>query len=390
MAYKQSLLVTAGTVSNSLLGLVFYILVARVLGLIGFGQFSFYLGFGIMAAELGDLGASAALIKFGSLKETFPRIYSFVFLQRLSAILLITIIFMITGNLICALIAAGLLLASLSIQGLVARQKFAPQIAANIFGNLLRLGLAFLLNLNNNLTPITTLYIFFIGSMTTYLSGQLVILAEFGFGLFNCEKIREVSSCVFKFRFPTALSFSAASVSSRVDIPIIYVFAGPASVGIYSSAQKLVSILPQVLSAVDTVFAPKLSLKSVTAFKEYIILSVIGGAGLILGAFIAGPLAVIFFGREYEKAGLTLSLLFLANIPLFLSGPFAAKILYGYGKSNYHLVVSIIGLIFSLAGYFYLVPLFGAPGAALSVGIANIAALFSYIYISKKLNEKNL
>ena len=65
MILRQSVLMSAGTVVNSILGVVFYILVGRALSVADFGYFSFLLGIGVMFSELGDLGLGSAIVKFG-------------------------------------------------------------------------------------------------------------------------------------------------------------------------------------------------------------------------------------------------------------------------------------------------------------------------------------
>jgi len=386
MAYKESLLMTIGTILNSVLGLGFYVLTARLLGLAEFGKFSYFLGIGLLAAELTDMGVNAAIVRFGSGFD-FGRIISFATKQRLAIITFISFLFLLLAKTLdpnyvySGAIAVSLLLAYFTTQSLIARQKFGWQVAANIIGNIFRLGLIWWLSTNSLTTTVSVMVVFCIGAVTTFIVG-LPILKEMG-----KKKSELTTGQILRFSLPAAGSFSLSSLASRLDIPILYALAGPVSVGIYSSAQKLVSVLPQISGAIDAVFAPKLSQKRDIVFREYILITVILSIGLLFST-VFSDIAISFLGSQFKLAGPVLRIYLIAFIPFFLAGPFAGAILYRYGKSNYHLIVSAFTLAISLAAQFILILNFKELGAVVSVAVVNMIILFSYIYIYKNLHDQ--
>lgn len=368
-SYWQSAVLTVGTVINSVLGLIFYILVAKSLGVEKFGQFSYLLGLGLLAAELGDLGINTAIIKFGA-GETFSKIISFAFFQRAVVFAIIMAIFSFLGLLPSGMVAIGLLLAFLATQSLLARQKFGWQIFANIFGNLLRLLLIITL-------PIPAIIVFFLGTIVTFMVGIIPLIGDFSGFSFN----KSFSKEVLKFCLPTAGSFSLSSIASKIDVPILYHLAGPMATGIYSSAQKLTSVIPQIASALDGVFASKFSQKSPAAFREYFSLSIIAALGLLVFIPFSGPLIFLVFGDKYLASETVFKIFLLSFVPFFLSGPFLGKILYGFGKAPVFLLVSAINLVISLTGFVILIGIFKENGAALTFIITNTVTLTFYVFI---------
>mgnify|MGYP001567315805 FL=1 len=367
---RQSVLVSAGTVFNSLLGLLFYILVAKNLGVEKFGHFSYLLGLGLLAAELGDLGINSAIVKFGS-GDKFSAIFSFAIVQRAIIFVPIIIIFLYLGLFPSAAVAIGLLLAYLTTQGLLARQKFSLQVFANISGNLLRLLLIIA-------TPLSAITVFFLGTIGTFIIGMLTLFKEFkGFDL-NKKFAKEI----LRFSLPAAGSFSLSSIASKIDVPILYSLAGPVAVGLYSSAQKLASVIPQIASALDGVFAPKFSQKSPTALRQYLILAGLISLGILIFIPFSGTLITFVFGNKYLGSETVFQILLLSFIPFFLSGPFLGKILYGLGKTKHLLLVSTVNLIISITGLIILIGIFQANGAALTFVITNTVALVFYVLIS--------
>lgn len=375
-SYYQSVLMTGGTVINAFLGLVFYALVAKNLGVSGFGQFSFVIGLAMLAAELGDLGVNSAIVKFGG-GENFSKIISFAIWQRGVIFGTILLFAGLTNNLPSGFVAIGLLLTYLVTQSLLARQKFVWQIGANIFGNVLRL--IFLL-----MTPLSAIWVFFLGTLGTFVVGLPIIIR-------NCRKFSydsDFSKEVWRFCLPAAGSYSLASILAKIDVPVLYYFAGPASVGLYSSAQKLTSILAQIGGAVSNVFSPKLAEKSSEAFKHYLILSIVASAGLLLFLPFGAAIINLIFGEKYLASLPVLNLLILSFIPFFLAGPFLAKIVYHHGKAFHFLAVSLAVFIIGLAGVVFLTQQYRELGTAGAWILINTISLLLYVLVSFLLSHQ--
>lgn len=370
MVYKQSILMVAGTVLNSLLGLAFYVLAARSISVSEFGQFMFVLACGLIVAEIGDFGFTNALIKFGQ-KDNFPKVFTAVFIQRviLTAIILPFGIFW-PGQ---AAVALSLLFFSLGYQSLIARQKYSLYILDNIFGNILRLGLLFMVG------PV---WAFILANISAFIIALVFLQIKLNF-LEVKKQFMEIAG----FSGWLGGSYSLASLASKIDVPILYAFAGPVAVGIYSSAQKLASVVPQVAGAVESVFAPKLA-KGESVFKDYFLIALFVGFGLVVASFLS-PWLILPFGAKYAQSATVLSIFLLGFIPFCLSGPFAATILYKFTKSRWHFFVNLGTLAVSVTLYFIFIPEFAGAGAALAILGSNLAGFGLYYVLWRYQTNKS-
>jgi O-antigen/teichoic acid export membrane protein len=147
------------------------------------------------------------------------------------------------------------------------------------------------------------------------------------------------------------------------------------------------SVIPQIAATVENVFSPKLS-KGDKVFKDYFLITLFIGFGLLMASFLS-PWLILPFGPKYAQSATILAIFFIGFIPLFLSGSFAASILYHYGKSQWHFYVNLFSLIFSTVFYFILTPKFGGHGAAIVIACSNFLSFVLYYllwrYQTKKL-----
>lgn len=371
-----------GTVVNSLLGLVFYVLVARFLSVSGFGYFSFLLGLGLLAAEIGDLGMSSSLVRF-SAKDKFSGVFTLAVLERLVIGTIVIGGFAFFGLAYAGLIGCGLLLASLTSQSLISSQKYVRQILANIAGNLVRLVMVFFLVRQSQLTPVSTAVVFSFGTLITFL-----FAADFA-RLFSLSAARILWPEVVAFSRNVALSFGVASLGAKIDMPILYWLAGPVAAGLYSSAARLVSVTAQVAAAVEAVYAPKLAASPTGQkhFRDYLLLAGALAVGVLVIIPVCPFLVPVIFGPKYVPSITVLQILLVSSAVFFLAGPFSTVILYRFGKSSYHFVGSLVNLAVLLILYFLLVPAFGATGAALTSLIGNIVLLVVLFLLAQKLEH---
>lgn len=376
---------------NSLLGLVFYITLARALGVSAFGYLSFLLGLGLLAAELGDLGFGSAVIKFGSGTD-FPAVFSLATLQRILVILLIGVIFIIASfyldpNLIYAApVGATLLLVSLVTQGLIARQRYGFFVGVNVLGNAVRLILLFWLVTAGLLTAVTGLVVFCLANLAAFICGFGVLVYLYRSKLITTN-ISAVKTPVWKYVRFLAVSFGLTSLSAKIDMPVVFVLAGPVATGVYSSAQKLASVFQQIAVAIEGVFAPKLSglENSKHHFRDYLTVVVLVILGVLILIPVSPILVPIIFGSGYVQAVGVFQVLLIATALFFASGPFTAAVLYKHGMAKYHLVVTAVTLGATLTAYFILIPPLGAVGAGLVFVINALVNLLGFVIVWKKL-----
>ncbi len=375
---------SAGTIINSLLGLIFYIFIARLLGPSDFGNFSLLLGFGLLAAEVGDLGLGSALVRFGSASE-LRGVFTITFIQRIILFLVfLPVSFMLGNNFyLSALVATSLQLLSLITQTFLARQKYVFFVMTNIFGNLCRLGLV--LALMWQLKIENTLLIFSGANFLAFSLGFILLMVYFKKNMFSLTEAKQMFVPVWNFSRWVALSFGISSIGSKIDIPIIYALAGSSATGIYSSAQKMISIFSQIASSIEGVFAPKFSADTKSTIKDYVVITILVSIGLLILPLFSGFFISLIFGSKYFSAIGVFNLMSLALIPFFLTGPFSSLVLYRFGKSGYHLAISAGQLVVGLIGYFLFIPVLGVSGAVITTLLINVFGFLAYIKLYQKL-----
>lgn len=365
-SYWQSLFLSGGTILNSFLGLIFYVLVARNLGVENFGRFSFVLGLGLLAAELGDLGFGSALVKFGSKRE-FSRIFSLAFVERIMAAIVI-LIFFFPWEIWAAGVGISLLFFSLITQGFLARQKYASYIGINLLGNITRLLV---------LPFFPPVVVFSLGNAAAFFVGLILHNEKFDF-----RKLKEDFFKVFIYSRWLAFSYGVTSLAAKIDIPLLYLFGGAQITGIYSSAQKLLSVFSQLASSLEGVFAPKLSIsQNKTSLKDYFFITIIVAALTLLLIPFSGFIIPVILGTKYSGVVTVFNLLLIGIVFFYLAGPFTAVVLYQKGKSAYHLIGSVMQLAITVSLFFVLVPRLGIWGAVASFIFSQFFNLGYYLFV---------
>lgn len=387
---------TTGTLLNALLGLLFYVLAARYLGVNSFGVFSFFLGVAVLGAELGNLGFGQALVRFGHGRE-FRAVFSVCFMQAaavsvvLMALAILAGVFTLTNFVFSAFAASSLLFVSVHTQSFLAREEFYRYAGTNIFGNIIRLFLLGALKRQGFVSAEYFLLAFAGANFSAALLAFAVISLKenrlpFDFTGFvsSFRKIADYGGWL-------GASFGAAALAGKIDIPLIYSLAGAEAVGIYSAAQKLVSVIPQIAASLEGVFAPKFSKKENFAqnFREYLIISLVFGLSLLILLFFSAPILTLIFGPKYKDSVKIFNLLILGLVFLVISGPFATKVLYFYSKSKYHFFNSLVQLFLTLTLLFIFVPKYQEVGAAIVFILVNFVSALIFGSMSRAASKND-
>jgi O-antigen/teichoic acid export membrane protein len=168
--------------------------------------------------------------------------------------------------------------------------------------------------------------------------------------------------------------FSALVITAhyRIDQIMIEKISGSSELGIYSSAYKLVEqllIIPGIISAV-LLPAMAINRKNREQTKQH--LSLIYGTTILVAILIAVPVMIIAdplvdfaFGSEFRAAGEVLFYLMLGMPFLFLAN-MSGLYFSVFGMERQAFIRNLCGLIVNVALNFYLIPLYGAKGAAIS------------------------
>jgi O-antigen/teichoic acid export membrane protein len=158
---------------------------------------------------------------------------------------------------------------------------------------------------------------------------------------------------------------------ARIDQVIVYTISGPREAGLYGAIYNVLDQSHFVPISILTTLAPVLAASwpadparlRRTARLIAELLSIASFGGLAFAIVEAGPAVRLVFGTAYSDAAPALPVLAAAFV-LICYGYLNGNVLLVLGMQRKLLNVSLVALVFNLAGNFVLVPLVGFMGAA--------------------------
>lgn len=388
---QHSLVTISGTVINGVLGLFFYILLARNLGPANFGIFTVAATSLTLLADIGSFGVDTSVIRFLGKYDAKEKSRSFLKLA-LKIKFLVWLIILGVGWVLAPIIAqtffqksdlifplrlaflgvGGAMLFSLISSALQGYQRYQNWAQLNISINLLRLILLILGIFLAILTVNNALYIFIATPFLGFLIGS-TLLSNFISAPLN----KNIFSEFFTFNKWIAVLTVIAAISARLDTYLLTRFANIVEVGFYGVATQLSSVLPQLIFALAAVVAPKLasfssSEQAVRYLKKLVLLtSSLAVMGIILLPLI-GLLIPLIFGKSYENSIAPFSILFIAQLVFLISLPAHQAIFYFFAQPQIFVGVTLINILTMIFVGLWLVPIYGLIGAAVTLLIGNL------------------
>ncbi len=391
---RQSGITFVGTIINGALGAVFYILSARALGPASFGIMSVALGVAMLASSIGDLGTDTGLVRFVSYylkkdRNKANRFLKLTFKAKIIAGLSITTLGYFLSDSIAKYLfqkpelSPGLKIAFLAviftlIYGFVvsylkALQKFFLWAAVQVGANLVRVIAILALFLFGLITVEVSLWTYVLTLLTGFIIGIIFLVPK---DFLFVKKENSVASELFHYNKWIASFTLVAAFSSRLDTFIGARLLTSTDIGLYSAANQLVYIVPQIIGALGTVIAPKMAgmeASQVVAYLKKSQLLVLGLAFLgLLAAPVVAFLVPYIFGSQYVDATPPFFVLLLAMLVFLIAVPVHNVILYyySYPKLFFYLAIGHL-VIISILGWL-MISSFGIMGAAVTVLVGTI------------------
>lgn len=389
------LITSSGTVVNGFLGLLFYILIARGLGPGSYGIIAIAISTITLISDMADLGIDTGIIRFvGKQKNSEDALRYIKLGLEIKVVVWLTILLLgwflsplITQSVFAkpelsapfryALIGVGgALLFSLTAHALQAYQKFRAWSLVNISMNSLRLlAVIVLLSaglLNFHVAMITYIVFPFFGFFVT-----LLLLPNF----LSVDQEKSVSKGLFHYSKWIALTGVLTAAGSRLDTFISARLLTTAEVGIYSAALQLTVMVPQLVFALATVVAPKLSsLDNPEKARQYLKKLQFLVSGLCLGGILFIPFAIFFipliFGQAYQASITPFIILLVSQLIFLLALPAHQAVFYYFAKPKLFIWTAVGQLLITGIVGWVLISNFGTIGAALTVCVSN---LFNFI-----------
>lgn len=402
---KNSAVYVAGSMIVQVLGLIGLVFLMKYLPIPQYGKYIYIIEFISIFAFFSDGGFTQNIIKESSQNpEKIQNIYS----KAQSAQFLISAIML--------LLILGISFWSnsqtdfyyLMIFGLsvVASSLFAPMLAIFIASG--RKELIFY----KDLTLSALKLIFMLTGI--YLKAPLGYFIFLGFinpivllFLLFYTKIKEDFPYLFtpKINFSTSFSFikksllftvlmAANVIYNKIDIIMLEKMIGSVEVGYYSGATRFIYPFMFISGAFMTAIFPSLAKYSNDKDKfkgiQYTALYYLGGIGIVLSIvlFVGSDLLFnFFFDLKYEQSIPTFKVLVWYLAIVFIYGSISNN-LVALGKVKFLVILNLIMILANVALNFFLIPHYGALGAAIATIICELliltTAIIYWISISKK------
>lgn len=390
----HSIVSSSFTLVNGILGIIFYAIVARLLGPSDFGVFAIATATLAMLASIANVGTDTGIVKFVASHINTDKTKALRFLKLGLEIKIVVGV---------ALVIFGWLIAPVIITQIFHKSELLLPIRLAVIGASLMLLFSFAtsalqsiqkffvwgtLNVTLNASRIITVLILSSASVLNVVSAIVIFALMPLFGFFislgflpNFLKVkneRSVSTEFFNYNKWVAVFVVIAAIVAKLDTYISAKYLALSDVGIYAVATGLTSIVPQLVSAVATVVAPKLSqIKSNKEAKKYLNQVQILVLGLALVGLIAGGIAGVIFiplayGKEYIESIAPFLILLAAQAIFLISVPSHTSVIYYFSYPKLFVWISLGNLlIVSLLGI-YMITNFGIIGAALTVLVGNV------------------
>jgi O-antigen/teichoic acid export membrane protein len=237
-------------------------------------------------------------------------------------------------------------------------------------------------------------------------------------GFINCivlslllifTKLKKEFSYLFEIKIDLSTSFSfikqgllftvlmaANVIYNKIDIVMLEKMIGSTEVGYYSGATRFIYPFMFISGAFMTAIFPSLAKYSQQKDKfnriQYIALYYLGGIGIVLSTvlFLGSDLLFnFFFELKYEQSVPTFKVLVWYLAIVFIYGSISNN-LVALGKIKFLVALNLIMILVNIVLNFFLIPHYGALGAAIATIICELLILITAgIYWILKSQERD-
>ena len=164
-------------------------------------------------------------------------------------------------------------------------------------------------------------------------------------------------------------------------------------VGQYEYAEKIISVLNSLISAIEAAFVPRMANLYAKDNKdkagEYIRLTTyyisLLAPPLVLGfAAIARIFAPVYWGNQYELAGILIMILAPGVLVSVIGSVFRAEYIIPNSMDKMYTLTLFLGAFTNLVGNYILIGICGAVGASVSTTIAELVICVAQVLLVRK------
>lgn len=402
---KDSATYLTGSIITQLLSFIGMIFLMRFLPVSEYGKYTYIIEFISIFAFFSDGGFTQYIIKESSQN---PGLVKNIYVQAQSAQLLIS------GLMIALIVLVSYPTNSIQdfyyifVFGLsvVINAWFAPMLAI-----LISAGRKDLIFFKDIVLSILRLVFIILG---VYLKAPFVYFIYLGFIncfvltlLFLLVRYQEEFKQIFSFKltirksgnfiasgFLFTILMAANVIYNKIDVIMLEKIIGSTEVGFYSGATKFIYPFMFISSAFMTAIFPKLSEYSREKIKfkniQNLALYCLGGIGILLSTslyFASNFIFQLFFQHKYDHSIPVFNVLVWYLAIVFIYGPISNS-LVAKNKVIFLVYLNLIMITVNVALNFFLIPVYGARGAAIATIICELIILFSSIFYWKTIEIK--
>jgi O-antigen/teichoic acid export membrane protein len=391
---KDSAVYMGGSIIVQILGFIGLILLMQFLPVSEYGKYIYIIEFIMIFAFFSDGGFTQHIVKESSQNpEHIQSIYS----KAQSAQLLISAAMLI---LILGISYTSNTLKDfyyLSVFGLsvVINAYFAPMLAIFIASG--RKDLIFYKDVSLSVLKLLFMlagiyykaplgYFIFLGFINCFVLLMLVLYTrykkEFTY-LFNVKLDLSGSLIFIRQGFLFTILMAANVIYNKIDIIMLEKMTGSIEVGYYAGATRFIYPFMFISGSFMTAIFPSLAKHAADKDKfksiQYLALYCLGAIGILLSAFLflgSDILFQLFFDHKYDE-----------SIPVFKVLVWYLAIVFIYGSISNNLVaknkvkflvyLNLIMIVLNVALNFFLIPVYGAKGAAIATIVCELLILVS-------------
>ena len=391
---KDTFISFIGLGITAVVGFIYTVVLARVLGPEKFGIFSAITALIAIVYSLGDLGIASALINFiPKLKEKRQVLINSSFWFEFVVGLAILLIFgafslfhqgIIPGSLSEQLLLAGMiafnyLLINYAQAIFTAERKFATFSLSQIIDAGVKIALVFVL-LSTSKLSISTAF------LANVISTILALLLTFGRELLkiHLQFNQPIFGKIFHFAKWIAVSKIFSVFTTRIDIILLNLMLGSFQAGIFSAASRITLFFSLLISSLGSVVNPRFSgfdtrNKIVGYMRKLILLIGTVSFFMILSALLAKPIITVVFGDKYLSAIPVFQVLTLAMIPFMFTLITTPALMFSFNQPAFIAKLTALQVMVMISLDLIFIPRFGAFAPAYALGIGNTLVLLASI-----------
>jgi O-antigen/teichoic acid export membrane protein len=403
----NTLWIGAASLATAVLGAAASALYGRTLGVEDFGVMTLLISLITMIVALSDLGISGSMVRFGAeaiAKGDAVRLHSVLGIALRAKIVLglivlagallllnpiVTSVFHhVDGNItryfMLSLVAAGLGMgASFFPPIFQTHQRFREQSLVTVVPPFVKVGLLATAALVFSALSVT------VGIWVEIITASLALAV--GWTLSPVRSFRAQGDTamlrreMLSFNKWLALYYVFNLLGGRVDLFLVGGLSDARALGLYGAASKIASIVVIVSNSYLTVLLPDLSSALTPEIvrkkqRNSFLMVALFVAGIAILALLSDFVVYLIFGKDFAGAGLLVRLMCIGLFFTVLSYPLNAT-LFAWNRSEVFPLMSGVAILALVAGNAFLIPRWGAVGAALAFGIGGAVGFSASLVI---------